>query len=86
MDGVLVDFDKGYFDLTGINIKGTHRSDDSFFVPITKAGKSFWINLEWKIDGKSYNGRVKQSVFRMGCKKISAERNNAANNISNSNI
>lgn len=52
MDGVLVDFNKGYYDLTGIDISGKFISDTKFWAPIKKAGCSFWINLEWMKDGK----------------------------------
>lgn len=52
MDGVLVDFDKGYFKLTGQKLDGEHRSDDHFWDPINDAGYDFWINLEWSNDGK----------------------------------
>ena len=52
MDGVLVDFDKGYFKLTGDKLDGEHRSDDHFWDPINAAGYNFWINLEWSNDGK----------------------------------
>lgn len=52
MDGVLVDFDKGYFKLTGHKLDGEHRSDDHFWDPINAAGYDFWINLEWSADGK----------------------------------
>lgn len=52
MDGVIVDFDKGYFKLTGHRLDGTHRSDNHFWDPINEAGYDFWINLEWiKPDG-----------------------------------
>jgi FMN phosphatase YigB (HAD superfamily) len=52
MDGVLVDFDKGYLKLTGNKLDGEHRSDDHFWDPINEAGYDFWINLEWSSDGK----------------------------------
>jgi len=52
MDGVLVDFDKGYLELTGDKLDGEHRSDVGFWNPINKAGKPFWVNLEWMSDGK----------------------------------
>jgi hypothetical protein len=46
MDGVLVDFDKGYKELTGEDlIAGVHRNDTDFWDPINKAGYDFWINL-----------------------------------------
>jgi FMN phosphatase YigB (HAD superfamily) len=52
MDGVLVDFDKGYFKLTGHKLDGVHRTDTDFWDPINRAGYDFWINLEWMSDGK----------------------------------
>jgi FMN phosphatase YigB (HAD superfamily) len=52
MDGVLVNFDKGYFDLTGKNIKGEFHHSTDFWDPINNAGKKFWVNLEWAPDGK----------------------------------
>ena len=52
MDGVLVDFDKGYKELTGKDISGQHLNDTDFWDPINKAGYDFWINLEWTRDGK----------------------------------
>ena len=52
MDGVLVDFDKGYKKLTGNDLDGVHRTDTDFWDPINKAGYDFWINLEWMGDGK----------------------------------
>lgn len=52
MDGVLVDFDKGYLELTGHQLNGEHRNDDNFWDPINEAGYDFWINLGWMSDGK----------------------------------
>jgi len=53
LDGVLVDFNRGYHDLTGISLNPTeHRSDTKFWEPIERAGYDFWINLEWTNDGK----------------------------------
>lgn len=52
MDGVIVDFDKGYFELTGHRLTGEHRNDDNFWDPINDAGYDFWFNLEWTKDGK----------------------------------
>ena len=52
MDGVLVDFNQGFKDLTGIDLGNEHRTDDNFWDPINAAGYDFWINLEWiKPDG-----------------------------------
>ena len=52
LDGVLVDFNKGYLKLTGIDISDKYRSDPSFWKPIDNAGYDYWINLEWMKDGK----------------------------------
>jgi hypothetical protein len=52
MDGVLVDFEKGYHKLTGIDLKGVHTSGRVFWEPINKAGHAFWSELEWMQDGK----------------------------------
>jgi hypothetical protein len=38
MDGVLVDFEKGYYDLTGTSTKQFPKGDNSFWQPISDAG------------------------------------------------
>lgn len=52
LDGVLTDFIKGYYELTGIDITGSFRDDSKFWEPINRAGYNFWINLKWTKDGK----------------------------------
>jgi len=52
LDGVLVDFSKGYHKLTGIDLNGEFRKDKKFWEPIDKAGKKFWTELDWMKDGK----------------------------------
>jgi len=52
LDGVLVDFIKGYKELTGIDISGSFYDDPKFWKPIDEAGIKFWENLGWKKDGK----------------------------------
>ena len=53
MDGVLVDFDQGYKDLTGITTKEADaQGKESFWEPIAKAGAGFWIRLKWMPDGQ----------------------------------
>jgi hypothetical protein len=52
MDGVLVDFDRGYFELTGVRTNVNEKSPKGFWAPISKAGKSFWSDLHWTKDGK----------------------------------
>ena len=60
MDGVLVDFIKGYFELTGIDISGEFHSDKTFWTPIDKGGVDFWTNLEWTPDGKELWDYIKK--------------------------
>jgi len=51
MDGVLVDFEKGYKDLT--NKEASYDTNpEEFWEPITRAGAAFWIKLQWMPDGK----------------------------------
>jgi hypothetical protein len=52
MDGVLVDFNKGYKELTGVDLGTEHRNDAHFWDPINDEGYEFWINLGWMNDGK----------------------------------
>lgn len=53
MDGVIVDFDKGYKQLPGaLELDGTYQSSEEFWDPINKSGKEFWENLDWMSDGK----------------------------------
>ena len=51
MDGVIVDFDKGYKELTNTNASFDTPKEE-FWEPITKAGAAFWIKLKWMPDGK----------------------------------
>jgi len=51
MDGVLVDFDKGYKELTGRDASFDTPKEE-FWEPISKAGAAFWIKLPWMPDGK----------------------------------
>ena len=62
MDGVIVDFERGYNDLTGKQTPGvdsTYNKDD-FWGAITKAGAKFWANLNWMSDGQQLWGYIKQ--------------------------
>lgn len=53
MDGVLVDFERGYEELTGIDIKNQFvQGDENFWAPLTDAGAKFWATLNWMPDGK----------------------------------
>jgi hypothetical protein len=76
MDGVLVDFDRGYFELTGE--KASFGTDpEKFWAPITKAGAAFWIKLQWMPDGrelwnfiKSYSPVLLSAPSRQESSKI----------------
>lgn len=59
MDGVLVNFDKGYEELTGVKLNN-FQSDNSFWEPINRAGYDFWIGLEWMDDGKKLWNYIKK--------------------------
>jgi hypothetical protein len=52
MDGVLVDFEKGYAELTDTIPSKSFNGKPSFWEPINKAGAQWWANLEWMPDGK----------------------------------
>jgi hypothetical protein len=61
MDSVLVDFDLGYQELTGMT---TQQADakgvETFWDPISKAGAKFWITLQWMPDGKQLWDYIKK--------------------------
>ncbi len=60
LDGVLVDFNKGYYNLTGIDLNGKEfQNSKEFWKPIDKAGIKFWENLEWMPDGKKLWKNIK---------------------------
>ena len=77
MDGVLVDFDKGYHKLTGRHITGQFFTDNHFWDPINNAGYDFWINLEWLPDGKDlwnyiskYNPQILSAPSRQNDSRV----------------
>ncbi len=60
MDGVIVDFEGAYENLTGKNIRGNHvKGDADFWQPITDAGELFWTEIEWMVDGKELWNYIK---------------------------
>ncbi len=66
MDGVLVDFEKGYYDLTGNHTKQFPKGDNTFWQPISDEGASFWANLPWMPDGQTlwkYIKRYKPAIL-----------------------
>lgn len=60
LDGVIVDFNQGYYDLTGKDISGSFHDGQTFWDPINKAGYDFWINLKWTKDGKKLWDYIKK--------------------------
>ncbi|MDA9309756.1 hypothetical protein N9Q43_00860 [bacterium] len=52
MDGVLADFESGYEELTGIDLRGEFKKGEDFWDPISKAGVGFWAGLKWMPDGQ----------------------------------
>jgi FMN phosphatase YigB (HAD superfamily) len=73
MDGVLTDFDKAYYDLTGIDIKNQFHNGPDFWEPINKAGVKFWLNMDWMGDGKrlwSYIGKYGPKILSAPSKKV----------------
>lgn len=60
LDGVLVDFVKGYYELTGIDISNQFLNDPKFWEPIKRKGYDFWVNLKWTKDGKKLWNYIKK--------------------------
>ncbi len=60
MDGVIVDFIRGFFELTGRDITGAYQTDKKFWAPIDAAGHKFWVDLNWTSDGKELWGYIKK--------------------------
>ena len=54
MDGVLVDFERGYKELTGIDPSSNDRPQNpkEFWEPLKQEGVKFWVKLNWMSDGK----------------------------------
>lgn len=61
MDSVLVDFDRGYQELTGMTTQQADANGvEAFWDPLTKAGAKFWITLNWMPDGKQLWNYIKK--------------------------
>jgi FMN phosphatase YigB (HAD superfamily) len=52
MDGVLVDFEKGYHELTGNHTSQFPKGDNEFWKPLEEEGAIFWATLPWMPDGQ----------------------------------
>lgn len=79
MDGVLVDFERGYKELTGSYIKD-RTDNNNFWGPIDAEGPSFWANLPWMSDGqqlwgyiKKYNPNILSSPSRSQSSRVGKE-------------
>lgn len=77
LDGVLTDFIRGYYELTGIDISGQFHDSENFWEPINNAGYDFWINLKWTKDGrklwnyiKKYNPEILSSPSRQNDSRV----------------
>ncbi len=80
MDGVLVDFEKGYKELTGIYSKD-HPDSKSFWKPVDTEGPSFWANLPWMSDGRtlwSFIKRYKPNILSSPSQSLSSRVGKAA--------
>jgi hypothetical protein len=68
MDGVLVDFDKGYKDLTGMSTQHADAQGRNEFWSIFRQGlkdsgeseKNYWANLDWMPDGVALWNYIKE--------------------------
>jgi 5'(3')-deoxyribonucleotidase len=68
MDGVLVDFDKGYKELTGKSTKHVKLQDKNEFWDLLKRSLKdkgleeydYWVNLPWMSDGQTLWDYIKQ--------------------------
>ena len=60
MDGVLVDFERGYAELTNTKPAKSFNGKAEFWEPISKAGAQWWANLNWMPDGKELWSYIKK--------------------------
>ena len=60
MDGVLVDFERGYAELTNTVPSKSFNGKADFWEPINKAGAAWWANLDWMPDGQQLWSYIKK--------------------------
>jgi len=60
MDGVLVDFERGYAELTNTTPSKSFNGKSEFWEPINKAGAEWWANLDWMSDGQELWSYIKK--------------------------
>jgi hypothetical protein len=76
MDGVLVDFRKGYYELTGIDTSTYVKGDSNFWASVDKAGPKWWASLDWMQDGKllwRYIKRYRPNILSSPSRSISSK-------------
>lgn len=80
MDGVLVDFERGYAELTNTKPAKSFNGKAEFWEPISKAGAQWWANLPWMPDGqelwryiKKYNPNILSAPSQDPSSKIGKE-------------
>jgi hypothetical protein len=59
MDGVLCDFEKQFYKLTGHTFDDSTYDQKSLWVDIEKGGIEFWSQMEWMRDGKQLWSYIK---------------------------
>lgn len=76
MDSVLVDFRKGYKELTDVDTSTFVKGDSTFWAPIDKEGPQWWANLDWMPDGKilwRYIKRYRPYILSSPSRSISSK-------------
>ena len=74
MVGVIVDFVKGYKELTGYYTK-SHPDARTFWEPVDSEGPSFWATLPWMPDGQQlwrYIKRYKPNILSSPSRSLSS--------------
>ena len=67
MDGVLVDFEKRFEDLTGLSpnaFRDKHGLDE-FWNVIDGEGVRFWVGMDWMSDGKQLYDYIKPNLYSL---------------------
>ena len=67
MDGVLVDFEKRFKELTGLkpNPFRDKYGLDEFWKRIDEAGVGFWVGMDWMSDGKQLYDYIKPNLYSL---------------------
>lgn len=60
MDGVIVDFVKGYKELTGVDTTHHVSSTPQFWQSVDEQGPAFWALLDWTSDGRQLWDYIKK--------------------------